>query len=346
MTITPHSPLLTPHPSLPTHHSSLLTHHSSLQRVPTVFPRNGTTGMFHGPAFQSVSSVERCGENGLEARVRVPRGVRLFRSVEEPCFLAHPVLLDAAGQTVGFWAADRLDKGFVVFPAGFESLQFFGEGGAPFVEGQTGLGCRTRIRSISDRRILSDMELVNGRGEPVLRIEGWEDQRFDFARSFVAFILSPGEEMLSEPWIPENGLPGAPGVSGLSEFCGCRLDPSRVMALGMRDALWTEVIARSVLTSRELGMWRRMADSRKEGRSWLLSRMVCKDAVRRLLKDRYQWLLAPADVEIGSDGYGRQALVGLLADMIEEPILTFTAEKDGIALAIAGPATAHLQKGG
>ena len=39
-----------------------------------------------------------------------------------------PVVLDAAGQVIGFWAAERLERGRVVFPFRLAALDVSGRG--------------------------------------------------------------------------------------------------------------------------------------------------------------------------------------------------------------------------
>jgi hypothetical protein len=57
--------------------------------------------MFHGPRFQGVASVDRWGETELKD-LRVLPYDHFFRSTLTPNFLTDPVLLDSAGQLVGY----------------------------------------------------------------------------------------------------------------------------------------------------------------------------------------------------------------------------------------------------
>ena len=82
--------------------------------------------MFHGPSLQGVASVDRTGDDGTEGTLKALPTDRLFRSLPSPHFLTDPVLLDAAGQLVGFWTAEHLETGFHVFPFRVEGLHIYG----------------------------------------------------------------------------------------------------------------------------------------------------------------------------------------------------------------------------
>jgi malonyl CoA-acyl carrier protein transacylase len=82
--------------------------------------------MFHGPSWQGVASIERVADDGSFARLRVLPFDGLIDGRPNPDFVLDPVLLDAAGQVIGFWTAERLATGKVIFPSGLEALEIFG----------------------------------------------------------------------------------------------------------------------------------------------------------------------------------------------------------------------------
>ncbi|MCI0410120.1 MAG: polyketide synthase dehydratase domain-containing protein [Acidobacteria bacterium] len=82
-------------------------------------------GMFHGPCFQGVKSVDRSGQDGATATLEVLPRHDLFRSRPAPHFLTDPVLLDAAGQVVAFWTRENLERGFDVFPYRVAALHLY-----------------------------------------------------------------------------------------------------------------------------------------------------------------------------------------------------------------------------
>ena len=63
---------------------------------------------------------------GAHAQLRVLPRAGLLRGDPEPNFVLDPVVLDSAGQVVGFWAADMLERARVVFPFRLAALDLFG----------------------------------------------------------------------------------------------------------------------------------------------------------------------------------------------------------------------------
>ena len=282
--------------------------------------------MFHGPRFQSVVAVRRSGAEGAEAAVRGGRATGFFEDAGAELLL-DPVLLDAAGQVVGFWAADRLASGAVVFPVGFERLDLHGSTTA-----STATTCRARTRAVADGRLRSDVDFLDGDGAPLVRITGWEDRRFDFSRDVVRFVLRPGEVAISAPW-PE-AVAGLPGAGDLE--C-CRLEPARLPRELFEEGapLWQTVWARLILGRAEREAWMGV---RHEGRRahWLLGRLAAKDAVRRLVAARHGLRLSPADVEITTDAQGAPRVGGAwVADVGRAPAVTL-AHTDLLVVAVAG----------
>ncbi len=75
--------------------------------------------MFSGPRFRSVRSV-RTEADRADATLSVPAPDPFLTSTPPPRFLIDPVLLDGAGQVIGFWTAARLPERFVIFPVGVD----------------------------------------------------------------------------------------------------------------------------------------------------------------------------------------------------------------------------------
>lgn len=104
--------------------------------------------MFHGPRFQGVVSLARWGEDGTEATLETLPTHELFASTPTPALVTDPVLLDAAGQLVGFWAIERLRYGVGTFPFGLKELRLFGPRPAP----GTPVRVPARIAFVNERR--------------------------------------------------------------------------------------------------------------------------------------------------------------------------------------------------
>jgi len=284
--------------------------------------------MFHGPLFQSVMSIDRCGEDGAQAAVRSGEATGFFHGLPASGFMIDPVLLDAAGQVVGFWTADRLQSGFVVFPIGFEALHFY----EATPNTTCGTLCRARSQLLQDGRVRSDIDFVDAAERIVIRFTGWEDVRFDFPRHFVRFVLSPGEMMVSEPW-PEAVDQLSPGMS---LHC-CRLGADRLpeALFDASSPVWQQALARLILNRQEQDAWRLLHMPENRRSEWLLGRLVVKDAVRSFLTARHGIHLCPADVEIASDQHGAPTARGPWVETVGGAPSITLAHSTGVAVALA-----------
>ncbi|OLC55794.1 MAG: hypothetical protein AUH92_01435 [Acidobacteria bacterium 13_1_40CM_4_69_4] len=253
-------------------------------------------GMFHGPSFRGVVSIDRAGEDGAEGTLRVLPRHGLFRSRPDPAFVLDPLLLDAASQVVGYWTANALERGFVVFPVGFERLDLY----APPLPPGAHAGCRVRGRSVGDDQIFADIEIVSGDGRTLARVTGWEVRRIDLPERFYAYRLAPRDVILSTP---------LPAPAPARDSVLCRLDlPERLLEADGR--IWREGLAHTVLSRGEREAWRALPGAETRRTEWLLARLAAKDAVRLFLKERCGIRVCAADVEIGSDAHGRPVASG------------------------------------
>jgi malonyl CoA-acyl carrier protein transacylase/phosphopantetheinyl transferase/acyl carrier protein len=284
-----------------------------------------TKVMFHGPSLQGVASVDRWGEDGAEATLRTLPPAELFRSWADPAFLTEPVLLDAAGQIVGFWTAEHLRSGFVVFPYRIDSVRFFG----PALPPGERLTCRARIALEGDELVRSDFDVLGGDGHVRIRVSGWEDKRIGITEEFFRFRFSPRDVVLSRPWTPP-----LPGGARPSLVRGCRLE----FAGGLleREAMvWKEGLAHLVLSRREREEWRALAGGEKRRTEWLLGRLAAKDAARLLLSERLGRPVCPADVEVRTDVHGRPHVDGAWSALLDEPLAVSISHGAGLAVALA-----------
>jgi acyl transferase domain-containing protein len=280
-------------------------------------------GMFHGPTFRGVESIDRAGEAGAEGTLRALPSHGLFRSQPGPAFLLDPLLLDAASQVVGYWTANALDRGFVVFPIGFERLDLY----APPPPAGARASCRIRGRFAGADQILADLEVAAQDGRPLLSIGGWEVKRMDLPERFYAYRLSPLDFILSTP------LP-APAPVRDSVVC-CRLDlPEGLMEADGR--IWREGLAHTVLSRSERQAWRALQGPEPRRTEWLLARSAAKDAVRLFLKERRGLQVHAADVEIAGDAFGRPVASGGWVERAGgAPVISMSCG-GGVAVAVAG----------
>jgi phosphopantetheinyl transferase len=269
--------------------------------------------MFHGPLFRGIESIEEWGENGLSATLVGLPAAGLFRDAT-PSFLTDPVLVDAAGQMVGYWAAEHLAKGFNVFPYRIESLQLYGP---PLPEGRRA-ACRATMRMVGDSQIHADLEVADSAGRLLLAVNGWEDVRVDLPDRFYRMCISPNDVFVSthRSLEPQTTL--------------CSIELAALPSFTAHGGIWLRALAHAVLSPREREAWRELPGPERRRIEWLLGRCCAKDAVRLLARESGQQVLLPADVVIIPDENGQpQVVAGSVRPAIS------ISHADGVAVAAA-----------
>jgi len=259
-----------------------------------------TRVMFHGSRLQGVESVRAWAERGVEIALRALPAGDLFRSVPEPDLLTDPVLLDAAGQAVGFWTAEHLRTGFVVFPFQIDEIALFGP---PAAAGER-LLCRAAIELSGERLVRADFEVADADDHVHLRVRGWQDKRIPIAEELFRFRFAPGETMLSHP-VDDN-------------------DPDRGVLLRFTERLmeteggaWCDGLAHLTLSRRERRAWNALEDGADLRASWLLARVAAKDAVRVYLSGAGNCAPRPADIETEGPPHG---VLSARVDGLDNPL--------------------------
>jgi phosphopantetheine--protein transferase-like protein len=281
--------------------------------------------MFHGPSFRGVKSIDQIGENGVEGTLKVSPDTGLLRSHKNPNFLIDPVLLDAAGQLVAFWAAEYLDTGFVTSPVGFKALHIYG----PLIRRSDPLKCYAQINLPDDGHLDVDICALDPAGQLLFQFVAWKDRRFfDSTRKFVEFALSPCNTALSTPWDSITHLPSS------FRLHGCRCFESR-------GEDWQKIVAHIILSRRERELWLRLTGAEKRRMEWLLGRLVGKDAVRLFLREKYGMKSCPADIEIFNDEYGRPVVGGDLINELDCRLSISIAHWGKGSAAVAGECAGH-----
>ncbi len=258
--------------------------------------------MFHGPTFRGVVSIDRTGSDGTIATLLVLHKQGLLRSLPQPALIIDPVLLDQPGQVVGFWTAEHLDTGRVIFPFHLRALHFY----AAMPEAGRRLECRARIDLIGDLQVRSDLDVVDPDRGLLLRFEHWEDRRFELPGAFFRFLMSPRDVMLSQPWLSGEQLQADPG----HQLYRVDLDAFAEDFFTSSGGIWQQMLAGLILSRRERVLWHSLTKPERQRVEWLLGRLAAKDAVRSSVKERHGLVLAPADIEILPDNAGRPVVAG------------------------------------
>ena len=244
--------------------------------------------MFHGPAWQGVEAVDAVAAGGAAGRLRVLPREGLLAGTPAPAFELDPVVLDAAGQLIGFWAAQELETARVVFPFRLAALDLYRPSCAPGEQ----LACVAAIERLGEQLVRSDIEVRDADGRSWMRLTGWEDKRFDVPAHLRPLTRSGALEPMAADWpAPVAGLPGAAAAR--------RID----VGLPADSALWLPVWAGRVLGRAEREAFEALRRPESRLLEWLGARTAAKEAVAELLRP-YGLDLLPADIAIANDARG------------------------------------------
>jgi phosphopantetheinyl transferase len=219
-----------------------------------------------------------------------------------------------------------LERGQVVFPFACDALHVYGPS-RPVGEQLT---CTAHVTAlIGDQLMASDIDVRDANGRPWLRLDGWQDKRFD-APGALRGLLGSGPVTLSVEWpAPAEQLTSTPGAV-------CRLLSLEVPT---DRPFWVRVWAARILSAREYADFTARCLAPARQLEWLAARTAAKEAVQRLLAEHAGVAVQPADIEILSDAEGRPVVdgpwreaVGVPADAVPVVSLSHT---QGHALALA-----------
>lgn len=140
--------------------------------------------MFHGPDYQGTVRLGPIGDNGIDGRLRVPKG--------------DGGLLDNMGQIAGYWVMEQPED-CLAMPIGVERIRLFRAPPAPGEEFE----CAIRVRHLDKTSSITDQTLSDDSGKVVALMEGWQARRFEMDHDFwirskswqknlVSDLLAPG----------------------------------------------------------------------------------------------------------------------------------------------------------
>jgi phosphopantetheinyl transferase len=282
-----------------------------------------TDVMFHGPLWRGVTAIEQTGDRGTVARLQVLPTDGFFRSTPSPTFVLDPIVLDAAGQVIGFWMMEHQSHGQVIFPFRLEALEVYGP---PHPVGEL-ITCVAAIQLVGEQNVRSDIEILDGHGHVWMRLLGWEDKRFDLPAHLRPLLGSSTQGEVSTAWAePISAFPQP-------ELFACR----RVNGIVPSDQpFWKRVWAGRILSRTEREEFRHLRTPDGRQLEWLAGRTAAKEAVRHLLRVQRGIDVPLADIEITADPEGRPVVDCAWRDFVGTPLSVSVAHTGGWAVAVAG----------
>jgi acyl transferase domain-containing protein/phosphopantetheinyl transferase (holo-ACP synthase) len=277
--------------------------------------------MFHGPMWQGVQAIDLVAGGGVAGRLRVLPRDGLLRDTPAPNFVLDPVVLDAAGQLIGFWAAETQERAKIVFPFRLEALDVYG----PLLAEGTVVSCLAAVERRGDRLVSSDIEITDGSGRCWMCLRGWQDRRFDVPAALRPLTAAAQLTPLSRPWPGPASPAGAPSVQLR------RLD----VTAADDAAFWLRVWASRVLARSEHARFDALTMPVERRLEWLAARTAAKEAVAELIGARCGVTLLPAEIEVVPAEAGQPVIVTPYADALDVVPLVSLAHTGGRAVAAA-----------
>ena len=285
--------------------------------------------MFHGPKFQGIFSLDGISDKGLDASLIVLSKEKFVKSDRNPLLLTDPILIDSAGQVMGYWPLEQLKTGYVMFPIGFDSLKLY----APNHSAGEQVECRVRLRNLNSSFVNMDADIIDENGNLWIHILGWRDWRFYFSEKAVISGRFPNREFFCTPF---NEM-----LIALEAFCGVKKDLLEACVydsdfMDKVDSFWMDILIQRVLGHYERAYYKSLNWSLDRKYEWLYARIAAKDNIRAYVLRRYGLELYPADVAIRNDDHGRPFVDGYWLDDIKDNVSISLSHSNGIAVAITG----------
>ena len=125
--------------------------------------------------------------------------------------------------------------------------------------------------------------------------DGGAAQRVDWTARLEAFLSAPRDVILSQPF---------PAPAPLHDRVRCSVIEPPAGALDAGEGAGWESLALRALDASEQAAWRAIGGPKRRG-EWLLGRIAAKDAVRLHLLETRGLRMAPHEIPIATDAWGR-----------------------------------------
>jgi phosphopantetheinyl transferase len=252
-----------------------------------------STGMFHGPLFQSVAGIHAWAEEGIDAQL-ASCSLDGFVHDGEPCGLVlNPVLLDALGQLAAYWLAQQVGTDFNSFPSHIARIEIHAQAPADL----SGAWLRGRQRPVDaangglDAPRTWTFDCLH-QGRLLLHASGFANLFFPVPNAFY--------QLRREPM---NGWLGVPLASSAPGVLLWQLEQLPEDFCKQSAAIFLRILAHAVLAADERAEWESVRQTRR-AREWLHGRLCLKEATRYFIYQQTGELLCPADVSVHHDALG------------------------------------------
>ena len=274
-----------------------------LPRRPNLSASEFNAQTFHGPLFTTVQRIVAVTRNGIDADLRTTSTQGLFGSCSHPRLVTPAVLLDAAGQLIGYWLMEQGLPSFVLPVQLARYEQFLSDPGPNSL-----LSLRLRI-SLQGLFTVADIEVTDCAGRLLSRLIGLRMTLCSLPSQYMDFVFrhNPAAR-LSRKVI---------GPALLSR----EIKIAAFAYLEQGNGIWGRVLAHMVMTTGERARWRQL------DRLERLSALLVMIAVKEVFLD---WLsgsglqVEPSDVSVQLSETGATLSGSVLTDIENPPVVTIT----------------------
>lgn len=216
-------------------------------------------------------------------------------------------LLDNAGQLFGLWLQLTLTKDRIAFPVKIKDIEFFGD-----LHDQDGIfECTCSLTEMNDEFAIGDI-LLTKNNKVWCKISGWQNRRLEIDEPLWNVSMSPLHNRLSKEIAPQVFF---------------------FHQAYTRVASWDFILKRYFNQTEKKHHQKLFPNKRK---SWMVSRVAVKDAVRNLLKQEKDHPCFPITFEVASDEVGKPYLISEFTKDVH--ISLAHKGKDAVGIARSGKA--------
>ncbi len=267
-----------------------------------------STGMFHGPIFQSIRRINGWNDQGIDADISEISLAGFFETDKTTGLVLNPVLLDALGQLTACWIAQQVGTDFNSFPSTIERIELYSQ--CP--QNITGVTMRARqqpldpaVKNVEAPRVWQ-IECLDNTGKPLFRAKNLTNVYFPVPHRFYEFRRDP-----------LNGWLGYTGQgTGNDDALLWYLPHLTEKFCAQSSSIFMRILAHALLSFDELQQWRDLTANIRQKRQWLLGRACIKEAVRYLIFQQTGQLLYPSDIIVLHDERGHPYVDGAWLDVL------------------------------
>ncbi len=290
-----------------------------------------STGMFHGPLFQSIKNIDGWDDTGIDASLSEVSLEGFFVEGETPHLLLNPVLLDAVGQLAAYWIAQQVGTDFNSFPASIDRIELYTS--CPQDVGGVTLQARQQplnpVRNRADDPKAWQFECYGSGGELLLRVSNLLNVFFRVPHRFYEFRRDP----------LHGRLGGLYPTMQEEDIVLWQLDHLPENFCAQSGGIFLRILANGILSGEERSLWYELSGKNiRYQRQWLLGKACIKEAVQWWIYQQTGEQLYLTDIIVRNDDYGKPYVGGWWQDtLVVAPEVSLSHDQKMVVAGVSGP---------